>query len=121
MKKGEWTFLSNHGRVLAHITRCPQKTTQTIAQELGLSIRGVQIILGQLEEKGYLERRKVGRCNQYAIHPEMPLRSSYYSKHTIGEILEAVGAMPRHTFNGGRVLREHSSMIPTWRCIGRIQ
>ena len=80
--------------MLAYITRNPQKTTQTIAQELGLSIRGVQIILNELEEQGYIEREKIGRHNQYVIHPEMPMRGRFDRKCTVGKVLEAIGAMP---------------------------
>lgn len=94
MRKGRWTFLSNHGRVLAHITRHPLKTTQSIAHEVSLSIRGVQIVLDELQEEGYIERHKEGRCNHYTVHPEMPMRHRFDSKHTVGEMLEAIGAMP---------------------------
>ena len=93
MRKRKWTFLSNHGRLLAYLSKHPEKTTQSIAHEVGLSIRGVQIILCELEQKGYIERRKVGRCNQYIIHPEMPMRHRFDKKHTVGEVLEAIGAM----------------------------
>jgi predicted ArsR family transcriptional regulator len=94
MRKRKWTFLSNHGRVLAYITKHPQKTTQLMAYSVGLSIHGVQIILDELEEQGYIERHKVGRCNQYLIHPDMPMRHRFDRQHTVGDVLEAIGAMP---------------------------
>jgi predicted transcriptional regulator len=94
MRKRRWTFLSNHGQVLAYITKHPQKTTQSIAHAVGLSMRGVQIILDELQEEGYIDRQKEGRCNQYAVHPEMPMRHRFHSRHTVGEVLKAIGAFP---------------------------
>jgi predicted transcriptional regulator len=93
MRKRKWTFLSIHGRVLAYITKHPQKTIQSISHEVGLSIRAVQIIIDELEEQGYMERQKVGRCNQYVIHPEMPMRHRFDRQHTVGDVLEAIGAI----------------------------
>jgi DNA-binding MarR family transcriptional regulator len=95
MAKKEWTFLSNHGRVLAYVTKRPKSTAQVIAQEVGLSIRGVQQILDELEEEGYVERQKLGRCNQYVVHLEMPMRHRLERKHCVGQILLAIGAIPK--------------------------
>jgi len=94
MRRRRWTFLSNHGRVFAYISKHPRETTQSMAHEVGLSIRGVQIILGELQEEGYIVRQKEGRCNHYAVHPEMPMRHRLDRKHTVGEVLEAIGAFP---------------------------
>ena len=93
MRKKEWAFLSNHGRVMAYVARHHTKTTQAIAQDVGLSIRGVQHILDELQEQGYIERKKVGRCNEYTIHTEMPLRHRFDGKNSIGALLKAVGAI----------------------------
>ena len=95
MAKSKWTFLSTHGIVLAYIAKRPKSTTQVIAQEVGLSIRGVQQILDELEEEGYMDRQKLGRCNHYVVHPEMPMRHSLERKHNVGQILLAIGAIPK--------------------------
>lgn len=95
MTKSKWAFLSNHGRVLAYVAKHPKSTTQVIAQEVELSIRGVQQILDELEEEGYLGRQKVGRCNYYNVHLEMPMRHRLERKHSVRQILLAVGAIPR--------------------------
>ncbi len=94
MKKGEWTFLSNHGRILAYIVKHPDSTSQEIAYETGLSISGVQKIITDLEEGGYIDRVKVGRNNRYKIHPELPLRHPLESEYSVGDILLAIGCQP---------------------------
>jgi predicted transcriptional regulator len=94
LKKKEWTFLTNHGRILAYIAKHPQHTTQETAQKAGLSIRSIQQIITDLEEGGYIARHKAGRCNRYTIHPELPMRHRLERDHAIGEILLALGCKP---------------------------
>jgi DNA-binding MarR family transcriptional regulator len=87
MENKKWTFLSNHGRVFSYLARHPENTTQVIAQEVGLSIRAVQKIIDDLERDGYLRRQKVGRCNHYVVHPEMPMRHRMEENCAVGKIL----------------------------------
>jgi predicted transcriptional regulator len=94
LKKGEWTFLTNHGRVLAYIAKHPRSTTQEIAQEAGITLRAVQKIIAELEAGGYIARHKEGRCNRYSIYSEMPMRHRLESEHAVGDILQAVGYTP---------------------------
>jgi hypothetical protein len=91
MKKGEWTFLSNHGRVLAYIASHANITNQGIAFDAGLSVGGVQKIVAELVNAGYLERMRIGRRNHYRIHPELPMRHHLESNHPVGKLLAAVG------------------------------
>ena len=94
MKKGEWTFLTNHGRVLAYIAKNPQSTTQEIAQEAGITLRAVQKIIAELEAGGYIDRYKEGRCNRYSVYSEMPMRHPLEREHAVGNILQAMGYKP---------------------------
>lgn len=94
MKKGEWTFLTNHGRVLAYIAKHPQSTTQEIAQEAGITLRTVQKIIIELEAGGYIARHKEGRRNRYKVHPEIPMRHNLERDYAIGDILAALGYSP---------------------------
>ena len=91
MAKKKWTFLSNHGHILAYVAEHPQSTTQYIAQRARLSIRAVQNILDDLEEGGYLTREKVGRGNQYGINPDKPLRHHLENGRSVSNLLEALG------------------------------
>lgn len=94
MKKAEWTFLTNHGRLLAYIAKHPQSTAQEIAQEARLSIRAVQQIITDLEKVGYIARHKEGRCNRYTVHLERPMRHPLERDHAVGDILLALGYNP---------------------------
>ena len=91
MKKGEWTFLTNHGRLFSYIAKHPKSTAQGIAQEAGLSIRAVQKIITDLEKDGYITRHREGRCNRYTVNPEMPMRHPLEHDHPVGNILLALG------------------------------
>ena len=97
MRKGEWAFLSNHGRVLAYIAEHPQATAQEIAQEASLSIRAVQNIIINLEKGGYVVRQKEGRRNHYTVYPNKPMRHRLEKGHPVGNVLTAVGCNLRKT------------------------
>ncbi|HEY96979.1 MAG TPA: winged helix-turn-helix transcriptional regulator [Dehalococcoidia bacterium] len=90
MEKGQWTFLTNHGRVFVYISKHPKSTTELISREVGLSQRGVQKIITELELAGYIARRKEGRCNRYIVHPELPMRHRLERDHAVGDLLMAL-------------------------------
>ena len=94
MKKGEWTFLTNHGRVLAYIAKNPDHTTQEIAREAGITLRAVQKIIAELEASGYIVRHKEGRRNRYSVFSEMPMRHRLEQEFAVGDILKALGYRP---------------------------
>lgn len=87
----QWTFLSNHGRVFVYITKHPKSTTEVISREVGLTQRGVQKIITEMDTAGYIARRKEGRSNRYVVHPELPMRHSLEQEHVVGELLLALG------------------------------
>ncbi|UCC15910.1 MAG: MarR family transcriptional regulator [Dehalococcoidales bacterium] len=94
MKKGEWTFLSNHGRVLIYIFNNPKSTTEEISRETELSQRGVQKIITELETAGYIAHKKVGRRNLYTVYSELPMRHHLERNHMVGDIIHALGYSP---------------------------
>ncbi len=94
LKKGEWTFLSNHGRVIAYIAKNPRSTSHIIANATNLSIPGVHRIISDLEKAGYVERSKNGRSNVYTVHPELPMRHHLESEYCVGDVLKAIGCKP---------------------------
>ena len=95
MEKGQWTFLSNHGRVFIYVAKYPKSTTEAISREVGLTQRGVQKIIAELEAVGYVARRKEGRCNLYTIHPELLMRHPLERDHAVGDLLLALGCDPK--------------------------
>ncbi|WP_290062367.1 helix-turn-helix transcriptional regulator [Amycolatopsis solani] len=89
-----WTFLSNHAHVLLCVAADPDRTLHDIATRVGITERGVQLILGDLIEEGYLERHRIGRRNHYEIHPEGRLRHPLESHHRVADLVAALGLEP---------------------------
>ena len=96
MIKRGWTFFSNHGIVLAYIAKRPRSTTQEIAQETLLSVWGVQHIITDLEKGGYIGKHRNGRCNQYTVYAQLPLRHPMMRDYTVGEVLRSIGYKPEN-------------------------
>ncbi|MGW6915616.1 helix-turn-helix transcriptional regulator [Kitasatospora sp. NPDC054939] len=69
-----WTFLTNHARVLAAIARDPGTRLRDIAAVCRLTERAVQAVVGDLERDGYLTHTRDGRRNRYRIAPHTHLR-----------------------------------------------
>ena len=62
-----WNFLSNYGLVITHIAQNPQATLREIARSTDLTERAVYQIVRDLEEGGFITKKRVGRRNNYAI------------------------------------------------------
>ena len=84
----EWTFITNHGLVLASIARGRGKTAREIGDEVGVTERTAHKIILDLERDGYITKTKVGNRNKYRIRPEVPIKTTDTS---VGELLELLG------------------------------
>jgi predicted transcriptional regulator len=91
---GSWTFLSNHAHVLLCLSADPDQTLPAIAEQVGITSRAVQLILGDLIDGGYVERTKVGRRNHYRINRDGHLRHPLEAHHRIAELIAALGPQP---------------------------
>lgn len=91
-----WTFLSNHAHVLVCIAADPEARMRDVAQRVGVTERAVQRIVAELEEGGYLLRRKEGRRNHYEVTASRPLRHPL-ERHCMTDALLAMvlGSPPR--------------------------
>ncbi|MEU0414766.1 helix-turn-helix domain-containing protein [Streptomyces griseorubiginosus] len=69
-----WTFLTNHARVLRALAWQPDVRLSVVAAVCRISERAVQAIIADLEKASYLQRRRVGRRNQYVLNLDQPLR-----------------------------------------------
>lgn len=70
-----WTFITNHARVLMCIAENPDARLRDIAQDVDITERATQRIVGELVDDGYLTRQRVGRRNRYKVHGRRPLRT----------------------------------------------
>ncbi|MFE9021117.1 helix-turn-helix transcriptional regulator [Streptomyces sp. NPDC007808] len=85
----QWTFLTNHARVLLQIARDADTRLRDIATGIGITERAVQLIVADLEAAGYLTRTRVGRRNRYTIDPTVALRHPAEAGHPVGDLLGA--------------------------------
>ena len=82
-----WSFLTNHARVLMCIARDPGARLRDIAAGLGITERSAYGIVTELAEAGYVVKQKDGRRNRYQIQAHLPLPEPTSRERTIGEIL----------------------------------
>jgi DNA-binding Lrp family transcriptional regulator len=69
-----WTFITNHGAVLALIGQYGQITVRDIATDLGITERSVLRIIKDLEDEDYITKTKMGRVNHYQVNAFLPIR-----------------------------------------------
>lgn len=84
----DWTFITNHGLVLASMAKNPKKTARQISDDVGVTERTTHKIIMDLEKDGYIKRVKVGRKNTYKIHPDVPIKTGGAA---VGELLAMLG------------------------------
>jgi DNA-binding MarR family transcriptional regulator len=89
--RGTWTFLTNHARVLAHISRNPGARIRDIAAGCLLTERAVQKIIVDLEESGYLTHTRQGRSNHYRVMLGTRLRHPA-DEGTVDDLLTLLGS-----------------------------
>ncbi|MCZ2859856.1 helix-turn-helix transcriptional regulator [Blastococcus sp. VKM Ac-2987] len=94
-----WTFLSNHGHVLVSLAADPDVRMRDVAARVGITERAVQMIVGDLEQAGYVIRERVGRRNRYTVVTQGRFRHDLERHVLVGDFLalvlaESVGAVP---------------------------
>jgi len=90
----EWSFLTNHARVLLCIARDPGVRLRDIAATLGITERTAFAVVADLTDAGYVLKERDGRRNRYEIQHHLPLGESgevASEERTIGEVLELLG------------------------------
>ena len=85
-----WSFITNHGSVLAAIAMHTGQTARQIGDSAGITERAAHKIIKDLEDDGYVSKTRTGRRNSYQIHANVPLKDDI-SNATVGELLLALG------------------------------
>jgi len=86
----EWSFLTNHARVLVCIAHDPGVRLRDIASTLGITERSAYGIVTELTVAGYVVKEKDGRRNRYRIQGHLPLPESIGRERTVGEVLDVL-------------------------------
>jgi DNA-binding IclR family transcriptional regulator len=82
-----WTFLTNHARVLLCIAHDPGARLRDIAASLGITERTAYGIDTDRAVAGYIAKHKNGRRNHCQIQAHLPLPEPTSRERTVGEVL----------------------------------
>ena len=80
--------------MLVCVVRDPAMRLREIADCVRITERAAHRIVCELEEAGYLTRRREGRRNVYDVRPQVRLPHALEQQATVGDLLAAVGAAP---------------------------
>ena len=83
----EWSFFTNHARVLICVARDPGVRLRDLAAALGITERSAFGIVTDLVDAGYVVKDKDGRRNRYQVEAQLPLPEPIGRERTIGDIL----------------------------------
>ena len=86
----DWSFITNHGLVLAAIAKGPQSTAREIGDTVGITERSAHKIINDLECEGFITKIKIGRNNRYTIHTNVPIKDETCNA-AVGELLVMLG------------------------------
>ena len=89
-----WTFLTNHVHVLIALHANPDLVLREVVLQVGITERGVQRIVQDLEDEGFIRREKVGRKNHYQVLTQEPLRHPLEAHRKIGDLLKLIARKP---------------------------
>lgn len=98
----EWSFLTNHARVLVCIAHDPGVRLRDIASTLDITERSAFGIVADLSTAGYVVKEKDGRRNRYRIQSHLPVPKTIGREQTIGELLDALVDPKTRQQNGTR-------------------
>jgi hypothetical protein len=85
----EWSFLTNHARVLACIALDPEVTLRDVASTLNnITERTIFSTIDDLILAGYVTKEREGRGNRYHIQVDAPLDEPIGREQTIGDLLK---------------------------------
>ena len=84
----DWSFLTNHARVLLCIARDPDIRIRVIALTLDVTERTAHSIVSDLTDAGYVVKERDGRRNRYHIQAHLPLHDAASRERPIGELLD---------------------------------
>ncbi len=85
-----WTFLTNHAHVFLCIAKNPDFRLRDIADVVGITERATHRIVSDLVEAGFVDVKRDGRCNAYAVHPEKNLRHPIEAHHQVADLIRLI-------------------------------
>jgi DNA-binding MarR family transcriptional regulator len=86
-----WTFITNHAQVLLSVAQKPDVRVREIAAAADITERHAYRMLRDLQQAGYVERRRDGRCNLYRINPELAIGDPVLEEQSLRELIRLIG------------------------------
>jgi len=80
-------LLTNHTLVLVALARDARLRVRELAEQVGVTERAVETIVGDLERSGYLSRSRRGRRNEYQVHGQQPLSHPLLEGVSLGRLI----------------------------------
>ncbi|MHB8692071.1 MAG: helix-turn-helix transcriptional regulator [Solirubrobacteraceae bacterium] len=87
-----WTFLTNHARVLVCIADDPGVRLREIGERVGITERAAHRIVVELAAAGYITRLRNGRRNEYTINAQLPMHDPIAREQNVGQLLAILTA-----------------------------
>jgi DNA-binding MarR family transcriptional regulator len=86
----DWTFLTNHARVLVCIAQDPGARLREVGERVGITERASHRIVAELAAAGYITRQRNGRRNQYTINTRLPMHDPIARDRNVEQLLEVL-------------------------------
>ena len=77
---------------MGFISRHPMITAHELALEVGISERAIRRIIAELQDAGYITKKKEGRRVRYQVKHHAPLRHKTQRDKAVGELLKVLSA-----------------------------
>jgi DNA-binding IclR family transcriptional regulator len=87
-----WTFITSHAQVLLALAQRPDARVREIAETAGITERYAYRVLYDLQQAGYVERRRRGRCNLYRVNADLALRDAMVEDLSVRTLLSLMRA-----------------------------
>lgn len=87
-------LLTKHAHVLICVARDPGMRLRDIAECIGVTERSAQQLVCELEQAGYLTKKRVGRRNVYTLEPDVLLPHDLEQGTSVADLLSLLDAGP---------------------------
>jgi hypothetical protein len=88
----QWSFLTNHARVLLCAAHDPDIRLRDIGETVGITERAAHRIVGELAAAGYLVRERNGRRNRYSVNSHLPMPDPLARSKRVGDLLHVLAS-----------------------------
>jgi DNA-binding transcriptional ArsR family regulator len=104
-----WTFITNHAQVLLAVAQQSDVRVREIAAAADITERYAYRMLRDLQNAGYVERRREGRCNLYRINRDLAIGDPVVEEQSLRKLLVLIGTRESDEVQGTLASSRHSA------------